>query len=59
MEFLVQLGKQLENPYYREMVGINDPMDIFMEYIDTMDADHRQYGSARPECSPKLAELKS
>ena len=52
-DFLVQLGKQLENPAYRELVGITDPMEVFLEYVSVMDADHLCSGTATPKRSPK------
>ena len=52
-DFLVQLGKQLENPAYRELVGITDPMEVFFEYVSIMDGGHLYQETARPKCSPK------
>lgn len=47
MDFLVQLDHQLQTkPWYRELVGINSALEVYVEYCQVKDRDSYLYGTA-------------
>lgn len=53
MDFLVQLDEKLKDPHYRELTGIKNPLEVFDEYIETVDYDERIRETAVPQRRPK------